>query len=329
MKPNFKISTLALAVSAVIASSSIVAEENGIELITGDKSPSGTFSSNDIKTYETDDIKYQNNADVHLVKKIGTQKWANYEGKIAITGEINVDAAAFAVADDKQIILDNWVENYNVDNNAEIGGETGAIDATGNTQINAAAGDVNTQGNDMSIAVANSDFSQVFGSADAEAFVFQNGEGNRVLQKNIENNASITNMTGSGNVHVNVTAGNFNMQKNALVAAVSSGRMAEATVYDKQELIDNAAINIGWVKTTTGEVTIIPGYDDPFDQRDRDAVVVPGTKNMEYMPVANNAALGGVTFTGNTGLNISAGSNLLQANKVAISHITTTGIIGQ
>ena len=330
MKTTFRKTTIALAVAAVMAPPAALAFDQPDPPLTLPPPPEGvsfsdTASNNNINTQEFDNINYNNVADVHLIKKSKIRKWVDLSGEVDITGTIEVNSAALAIADDKQLILDNWVDNLAVENETNVGGTEAGQELTfeGNTQLNAATGDDNAQGNDLAIAVANNDFSQVFGSADAEAFVFQNGEGNLANNIGVQNEATVAGVTGNGNLHINATAGNFNMQKNALVLAVGSGRMAEANVYDKQELIANVTENEGLIVPGVPGGAVVTEIPDPFGQGPgtQEVTVIPGTETV-IIPVTNVASLQGVTTTGNTGINVSAGTNLLQANKVAISAIT-------
>jgi len=353
MKP-IKMNAIAFAVAAAMASPFTMAADlpdlegllgllsSGVDDVNG--TVDGALPGDSLApTPEEQTITYNNVTDVHLVKKLGVTKELHLKGTVNIKGDIDVNAAAIAVSDNKQIIggdrddaainllgigINNIVGNVNVDNDAIVGDGAGNIESTGNTQLNSAAGDMNIQANDMSIAVANADWARVFGAADAEAFVYQKSEGNIGINVNVDNEAKVSKVKSTGNLHVNATAGNFNAQKNAFVAAVSSGRMAEATTYDKQELNRNVTINLG--SSTEGSSTSITEVDtDFFNQGNSDSTTTttytPGTVN----PVTNTASLGHLTLTGNTGINVSAGTNLLQSNKVAISHVNTETITGK
>lgn len=323
MNMKFKRNAIAVAVAGLMASPGAFAfDDPGIPLPEppGGTSVSNTQSENQAVTVENDVIDYENRADVHLIKKSKVRKWVDYSGKVEITGEIPVDSAGLAIADDKQLILDNWVNNAHVENDANVTGLAG----NGNVQVNAAAGDVNAQGNDLAIAVANEDFNEVFGSADAEAFVYQSGEGNVANNLDVTNTAQVADVTGNGNAHVNATAGNFNMQKNALVVAVASGRLAEANVYDKQELIANATENEGIHEVVDGGSTTVT-EPDPFDQGDDITTRTRNPDEVIWQPVANTATAGGIADNGNVGVNVAAGTNLLQANKVSIANVRLDG----
>jgi hypothetical protein len=77
--------------------------------------------------------------------------------------------------------------------------------------------------------------------------VTQHGGGNDVDNYSTQNTASMSNTANgsSGNIGLNMTAGNFNQQKNAMAISVSAGRKANASTNVTQELggvdVDNQA----------------------------------------------------------------------------------------
>lgn len=212
---------------------------------------------------------------------------------------------------DEQKIHHNTVYNDETKNNATVDAAT--LDMTGNSGVNVVAGDNNQQANAAAIATADSFF--VFGvEAKAKIGVDQDGHDNKVYNDGTQNNALLdTTLTSTGNLGLNLAAGNFNQQKNDLAIANSeTAFVATASVNMKQELEDNETDNeIGTVYPVeeNGMGAVTAGLNWP-PQWERD----PQT------PVVNNATLSGsVTTSGNFGLNIAAGSGNQQANALAIA----------
>lgn len=309
MTKQFKLGTLAFAVATVCAGPAFAQTENGTTVDLG-------FG------YEFDqsvNITLENNAEVILQKKSRVAKSVDIDGKIAVTGTINVDAAALSVTDNKQIGGGNVINNDKVDNTAKV--DAGAAGgATGAVQANVVAGDMNLQDNATALSAA--DLATVTGSADAEAFVYQASVGNRASQISIDNTASASGGAfngASGVLNLNVTAGNFNMQKNNTAVSVSTGRMAESTVWVKQEVALAETQNTGTSGTNAVEV---PTFDD-FGQQNGTTVIAAKPAN----PVNNLAHLADafVGASGAIGINISAGTNNLQSNSLTASATSSTG----
>ncbi len=113
----------------------------------------------------------------------------------------------------------------------------------GNVGVNVAAGDNNQQAN--AAALASADASFVFGTATASTSVLQSGYGNALNNYSNPNTASLSNSANnvSGNLGVNVAAGNFNQQKNDLAAAVSNGQYSTAGSAASQASTGNTTVN--------------------------------------------------------------------------------------
>lgn len=308
MTKQFKLGTLAFAVATVCAAPAF-AQDNGPTVDLG-------FG------YEFDqsvNINLDNNAEVVLQKKSRVAKSVDIDGTIAVKGTIDVTGAAMSITDNKQLAGGNVIKNDLVDNTAAVnagaaGGATGAV------QANVVAGDMNLQDNATALSAA--DLDTVMGSADAEAFVLQLSVGNQASQKAIDNTASASGgaFNGAGGVlNLNVTAGNFNMQKNNTAVSVSTGRMAESTVWVKQEVALAETQNTG---TPGSPATSQPTYDD-FGQQNGTAVTAARPAN----PVNNLASLSDafIGASGAIGINISAGTNNLQSNSLTASATSTTG----
>lgn len=153
------------------------------------------------------------------------------------------DAGAMASIDNVQDMGGNWVRNEGTENTATVSGSLNG--SSGNVGANVAAGDVNQQANEAVIAVADEQF--LFGTAVSSISVTQHGGGNDVQNYSTQNSASMDNAANrsSGNIGLNMTAGNFNQQKNAMAISVSAGRKAVASTSVTQDLggvdVDNQA----------------------------------------------------------------------------------------
>ena len=195
-------------------------------------------------------------------------------GNPVVSGNIEVDSAAVAVIDNRQSVSSEWAENDLLDNTASIG-DAVAQNATGNLGFNVAAGDNNVQ--DNAAALSATDAQYAFGMADAEIFVEQvNGGGSSYHDGdywessggNYTSNAGVTNsaslsgdafQNASGNIGINITAGNNNMQKNALAAAVATTSMAQATVSSNQKSSGNTTYNTGYFTTLVSTLDVTLG----------------------------------------------------------------------
>jgi len=192
------------------------------------------------------------------------------------------------------------------DNNASVGQNT-LSGATGNIGLNVAAGDYNQQENVASIAAALSDDSGLNGAAEAQVFSLQTlknsgfnderssiGDSQAAISAGFEventvitNDATVGNnaLTGvSGNVGVNVAAGAFNQQKNALaMASIDRGVLAEAHAAIQQSNKYNESVHENTVNTAA---------------------------------IGDNSLVGA---TGNIGVNIAAGVGNQQLNSLSVS----------
>jgi len=208
MKSIFEKTSLALAVAALFTSPTVFADGRG-----------GHDKDRD---------------SVSIEKDISLEQDVEIEGHVRVTGTINIDASSTAIVDDKQINGGNNVHNNEVTNSATISGNA-LNNASGNIGLNVTAGDNNQQANAAAFSAADASF--VFGSSDAEVFATQAVVGNRT---NYLGNTNAASMSGnalanaSGNIGVNVSAGNNNQQKNDLAASVAVARMATATVQANQ-----------------------------------------------------------------------------------------------
>ncbi len=144
---------------------------------------------------------------------------------------------------DSQNTHDNQVRNEGTKNTAKV--DASLDGASGNIGVNVAAGDNNQQANAGAIAVA--DANLVFGTAaSANIDVDQAAHDNRLNNFSVPNNASLNNSANgaSGNVGINIAAGNYNQQKNDMAIGVSeTAYAANAGVNVSQVSKDNTTKN--------------------------------------------------------------------------------------
>lgn len=116
---------------------------------------------------------------------------------------------------DSQSNHNNYVNNEGTENTASVDGSL--ANAAGNVGVNVAAGDNNQQANAGAIAAADSAF--IFANVD----ISQEGKNNKLDNYSVPNNASLSNSANgaSGNVGINIAAGNYNQQKNDMAIAYS------------------------------------------------------------------------------------------------------------
>ncbi|MHC6225484.1 heme utilization protein [Pseudomonas sp. X10] len=263
-----------------------------------------------------------------------------------------VNAGAAATVIDTQNNAGNRVLNEATENNAWM--DSSANGSQGNLGANVAAGDGNQQDNVAAIATADEHF--IFGSAIAISSATQNNMGNNVKNYSTQNNAALNNSANgsSGNIGINVTAGDFNQQKNNLAIAVSGGRIATASAsanqnvggltvdnkadrtYSKETLYSSFAAygqyqgnGTGYVEHETRDNKGKPKIEkDPLKFHEEGSFGLAGVASYQVLtpsgwknPVTNNASLtnslNGVS--GNVGANVSAGSGNQQSNSLSIA----------
>lgn len=198
--------------------------------------------------------------------------------------------AVVAAVSDAQSSNHNGVLNLGTQNNASANNSLNG--SSGNAQANIAAGDGNQQDNQTAIAAGDADAVFALGT------ITQDNHNNISVQVATHNNASLNNSANgsSGNLGVNVTAGNFNQQKNQLAISSAKGAAAAASSNTTQTSVDNAYLNT--VATQSG----------PWGSH-------------TYLPVVNNASANNSLngSSGNLGANISAGVGNQQGNTTVIS----------
>ncbi|GGU52090.1 hypothetical protein GCM10009504_06110 [Pseudomonas laurentiana] len=161
-----------------------------------------------------------------------------------------ISAGSLAKVGDTQSNYGNTVTNEATENTATM--DNSANNSQGNLGVNVAAGDGNQQDNVAAIATADEKF--IFGSAVAYSEATQKNTGNTVNNYSAQNAAALNGSANgsSGNIGINVTAGDFNQQKNNMAIAVSGGRVATATANATQ--------------TTTG-LTVTNEADRTYDTK--------------------------------------------------------------
>ncbi|MDI1361764.1 hypothetical protein [Methylotenera sp.] len=227
MKSQFKNTPIALAVAALFLSPVAFADNN-----------------NDGRDRDRDPVS--------IKKDISVKQEVEQKGRVNVTGQIYIDSSSMAVVNDAQVTTHNQVDNNLVTNDAKVNGN--ALNAAkGNIGVNVSSGDNNQQANAAALSAADASF--VFGSSDAEVFANQSASGNHTTNLANTNAATLGGnalANASGNIGVNISAGNSNQQKNDLAASVAVARMATATVQANQSNGYNTTSNSP-VQTETTE----------------------------------------------------------------------------
>lgn len=251
MKLTTKYTPIAIAMTALLASPMAMA--NG----QGGHDPSLLV---DVKVNARADLglsvsKYKNDTEVEVEKKYDNDRDVDVKGDVDVEGTIPVESSSAALTSQNQNNYKNKAINSLTDNTA-LSVENGLQDASGNIGLNITAGDNNAQ--DNSVALAKVDAAFVFAGADAISN--QNAERNTYINHGTRNTAGVAGNTlrdATGNIGVNVSAGNSNLQANSLSASVNSnGNLAEATVSSQQTQDHNFTHNQGMIKKVTDTVQV-------------------------------------------------------------------------
>lgn len=207
-------------------------------------------------------------------------------------------SAATAQITDKQEVKTSTVKNMGTKNTAYA--EDSINGASGNIGVNIAGGDNNQQANAAALATADAAFMQ--GAAIATTSITQESSNNTLNNYGSTNNVGLYKAANgsSGNLGINMAAGNFNQQKNDLaVASSQTAYNATASASISQELKDNVTNNdMSYTNSSSGYRY---GYG--------------------YAPVMNTANVTGSlnNVSGNVGANFSAGGGNQQSNTLAIA----------
>lgn len=199
--------------------------------------------------------EYHNDTDVEVEKVYDTDRYIDVKGDIDVDGLINVESSSASLTSQNQNNYKNKAFNFMTDNDAKAV-ENGLQGASGNIGLNITAGDNNAQDNSASLSRVDAEF--VFAAADSISN--QNAERNFYYNKGTRNDAVMAGNTlrdASGNIAVNVAAGNSNLQANSLAASVNSnGTMAEATVSSIQTQDHNFTKNEGMLRRVSDTVDV-------------------------------------------------------------------------
>ena len=207
-------------------------------------------------------------------------------------------SGASAVIADVQVSHDNNITNNGTLNSAKV---TDSVKSTnGNVGVNVASGSGNQQ--DNAAAIASSDQNFVLGTAAAVVSASQTNSYNKVNNHGTQNGATLNDSirNTSGNIGVNVSAGDLNQQKNNLAIAVSGGNLASAAAGTVQ-----TSNNLTVVNDLSSVSTHTPWHNP----------------NTARVAVSNNSTVNdSIKYTsGNVGANVSAGFGNQQNNSTVIS----------
>lgn len=220
--------------------------------------------------------KYKNDTEVTVEKTSDTDRYIDVKGDIDVDGTIPVGSSSAALTSQNQnnyenTNIDDGHGDFLVDNNAEAV-ENGLQGASGNIGLNISAGTNNAQDNSAALSKVDAEF--VFAAADSISN--QNAERNSYAYKGNQFDATLGGNTlrdASGNIAVNIAAGNSNLQANSLAASVNtSGTMAEATVSSQQTQDHNFTSQQGMLEKVYDRVNVtmvggmVGGYQGTSDQ---------------------------------------------------------------
>ncbi len=228
MKSIFKITPVALAVTAVFASPVFADSESN-----GNGRHHGPY-------------KLENRASVDLDTEWDLRNNITVFGGALAVGIIPIGSESAAVVDGKQLIGGQLggspTNNKMSTNNATVNGDA-MSGASGNIGLNVVGGTNNQQANEAALSAVDAAF--VFASA--QNFALQSVTGINTDNRGATNNASLVGnaLSGaSGNIGVNVAAGSTNQQRNELSASVNtSGTMAKASSWGVQQNGGNTTDN--------------------------------------------------------------------------------------
>jgi hypothetical protein len=216
---------------------------------------------------------------------------------------LQITAGAGAAVLDSQESSGSRVVNRGIDNSLN--------NSNGNMGANVAAGNGNQQDNAAALATADEAF--IFGSAIAVSSATQKNTGNTARNHSNTNNTTLNNAgnSGSGNIGINVTTGDFNQQKNNLAIAVSGGRVAVAAAAANQS---TSGLNV----TNNARTDFVPVGVLGLSGITTQQVMTPEGWRP---PVTNNASITGSmnNFSGNGGANVSSGVGNQQNNSLSIA----------
>ncbi len=235
------------------------------------------------------DLRYANNIDTSVTTDVTYTKDVALEGTVTMNGNIEVDSSAVAVNDVKQIQALSTVQ-YREEN--ELNGENGYVDPVfgpGVSEHGMNPGDGLTDG------VAQPQIRAGFFAP-------------------IINKVDEFDVSGAGNIGVNIAAGYYNMQMNSAALAVSSS--------DSPNKDDG-----GWAEASTTSFQSLLGtthYATPGDVLDEDDPENGGGSN-NYRD-RNSVWTGSISGDGNIGVNAAAGAFNQQANLLTLAVATDSSL---
>ena len=263
-------------------------------------------------------ITYNNNIDTSIVTDVSFVSDVTMMGDITVSGDVEVDAAATAVSDVKQITNGVAVVYEEDDEDDDLDGATGDreagatnqadagdVDVAGNAGVNAAAGYYNSQANVATIAVASGGENEADedsgGMSTANTTSAQSLTGTVVGgadggDSREANRATSGQLRDDGNVGVNSAAGAFNQQANIMTLAVATdSALAQASAGVVQFNNGNVAF--------VNDASNIADASGAFGSGNIAANVAAGTGNQQHnsLTVAASGAFGGNAIGGTDG----------------------------
>jgi hypothetical protein len=273
---------------------------------------------------------WDNTVDVDLSWSVDVEKFLNIDGSISISGEVDADALSQATLDDKQIVDGNSVQFEDYQN---------AYQDWSNEQIGAEPG-LGQGPNDPH-------------------FTEEGGPHGPALYTNTVTAGGDTLANASGNIGLNMAAGDYNVQENAAVIAsaesLDGSGAAEAGSFSLQNLYDNGFNDESYELENTNidnTVSIGSGLANGADGNigvnaaagafnvQKNALVIAtvtggnlaeataGTmqdveeNNSVHEDTTNNVNIGGslIGASGNIGVNLASGVGNLQLNTLTIAN---------
>lgn len=265
----------AVAVSAILVSSPAYADGRG-----------GRDHGSDLDV--RGDINYENNIDTSVVTDVAYYKRVGLIGGALVVGVVHVDSSAVAVTDAKQISGLN-ATTYREEN--ELNGENGYVSGIFGPGWSESGNDPNDNliNGSLEGAIRVGYFAPIINTV--EAF----------------------DVSGAGNIGVNLAAGYYNMQMNAATLASSS--------------VQNPDALGGWSEASTTSLQLLIGTE----QYAADSDILPeddegsggGGNNFRDRNTIVGGTVGG---DGNIGVNAAAGSFNQQANLMTLAVATDSAL---
>ena len=247
----------------------------------------------------TVEIHYENEIETEIETDVDFTKDVHLIGTVELGGEINVDAAAVAIVDNKQALVGNILE-FSEEN--DLNGENGYVDPVFGPGWSEAGNDPNDNLTDGTVEpqIRVGFFAPVINAVDG------------------------FNLDVSGNVGMNLSAGYYNIQENIAALATSNfegddedtGGMAEASLTALQLSTLNRII------------------EDPINDQEEDEEETGGSGNDWRIRNTVFTSDTNVNVDGNVGLNAAAGAMNQQKNALVLAVATdaamaesTSGVI--